>query len=167
MVALLALRGTPKVIVTRINEDVQDAMDLAYYTGQRVADVLNMKRSDIHDGALWVRQAKTKAKLRIEIEGELASVIERITARAVVGVYLLTTARGDRLSYQQLSRRFEQARDAAKVDFQFRDLRAKAATDMENLEQAQKLLGHATREMTEHYTKKRVGEKVRPVRRKL
>jgi integrase len=36
-----------------------------------------------------------------------------------------------------------------------------------NLEQAQKLLGHATRDMTEHYTKKRAGEKVRPVRRKL
>lgn len=146
---------------------LRDAMDLGYYTGQRVTDVLNMKRSDIQDGALLVKQAKTKARLRIEIEGELASVIDRITARALVGVYLLTTARGDRLSYQQLSWRFEQARDAAKVDFQFRDLRAKAATDMENLEQAQKLLGHATRDMTEHYTKKRVGEKVRPVRRKL
>ena len=65
---------------------LRDAMDLAYYTGQRVADVLKMKRADIHEGALWVRQAKTKAKLRIAIEGELAAVIERIRARAVVGV---------------------------------------------------------------------------------
>ncbi len=146
---------------------LQDAMDLAYYTGQRVGDVLRMKRADIQDGALSVRQAKTKARLRIAIEGELAAVLDRITARAVVGVYLLTTERGDRLSHRQLRWRFDRARDAAKVDFQFRDLRAKAATDMENLEQAQKLLGHATRDMTEHYTKKRAGEKVRPVRRKL
>lgn len=146
---------------------LRDAMDLAYYTGQRVADVLKMKRADIQDGALWVRQAKTKAKLRIAIEGELAAVIERIGARAVVGVYLLTTARGQRLSHRQLSWLFDRARSAAKVDFQFRDLRAKAATDMENLEHAQKLLGHATRDMTEHYTRKRMGEKVSPVRRKL
>lgn len=146
---------------------LRDAMDLAYYTGQRVSDVLSMKRADIQDGALWVKQRKTKARLRIAIEGELAAVLERIAGRAVVGVSLLTTARGQRLTYRQLYSRFEHARNAAKVDFQFRDLRAKAATDMENLEQAQKLLGHATRDMTEHYTKKRIGERVRPVRRKL
>ncbi len=94
-------------------------------------------------------------------------MIERIRARAIVGVYLLTTARGQRMSHRQLRWLFDRARDAGKVDFQFWDLRAKAATDMENLEHAQKLLGHATRDMTEHYTRKRMGEKVSPVRRKL
>jgi integrase len=142
-------------------------MDLAYYTGQRVSDVLSMKRADIQDGALWVKQRKTKMRLRIAIEGELAVVLERIAARAVVGVSLLTTAQGQRLTYRQLCWRFIQARSAAKVSFQFRDLRAKAATEMENLEQAQKLLGHATRDMTEHYAKKRIGERVSPVHRKL
>lgn len=146
---------------------LRDAMDLAYYTGQRVSDVLGMRRTDIQDGALWVKQRKTKARLRIAIEGELAAVLERIAARAVVGVCLLTTERGQRLTYRQLYERFKQARSAAKVSFQFRDLRAKAATDMDNLEQAQKLLGHATRDMTEHYTKKRMGERVSPVKRKL
>ena len=112
-------------------------------------DVLKMKRADIQDGALWIRQAKTKAKLRIAIEGELAAVIERIGARAVDQGAPLTTARGQPLPHRQLSWLFDRARDAAKVDFQFRDLRAKAATDMENLEHAQKLLGHVTRDMTE------------------
>ena len=131
--------------------------------GAALVDV-NVPHRDEHGGD---HQAKTKAKLRIAIEGELATVIERIRARAVVGVYLLTTRRGQRLSYQRLRWLFDRARDAAKVRFQFRDLRAKAATDMENLEHAQKLLGHATRDMTEHYTRKRLGEKVSPVRRKL
>jgi integrase len=44
---------------------------------------------------------------------------------------------------------------------------ASAPFRRENLEHAQKLLGHATRDMTEHYTRKRLGEKVSPVRRKL
>lgn len=41
---------------------------------------------------------------------------------------------------------------------QFRDLRAKAATDIEAPEKAQKLLGHTKRDMTEHYVRKRRGE---------
>jgi len=47
---------------------------------------------------------------------------------------------------------------------QFRDLRAKAASDMEALDKAQKLLGHTKRDMTEHYVRKRRGEKVSPVK---
>ena len=53
------------------------------------------------------------------------------------------------------------------MDLQFRDLRAKAATDLENLELAQKPLGHSGREMTEHYTRKRADERIRPVAKRL
>ncbi len=60
--------------------------------------------------------------------------------------------------------RFDAARKAAKVSFQFRDIRAKSATDLENLAHAQKLLGHKTRAMTEHYTRNRKGEKVSPLK---
>jgi integrase len=146
---------------------LRDAMALAYYTGQRVSDVLKMRRTDIQDGVLWVKQGKTSARLRITIEGELRRVIERTASRSVVGVHLLTTEKGARLGYNALHHRFVKARTKAGVDFQFRDLRAKAATDLENLDWAQKLLGHAQREMTEHYTRKRAGERVTPVHKKL
>lgn len=56
-------------------------MDLALLTGQRPADVLKIKRTDIRDGALWIVQNKTGARLGIEVTGELAAVIERINAR--------------------------------------------------------------------------------------
>jgi integrase len=47
---------------------------------------------------------------------------------------------------------------------QFRDIRAKAAIDVESLERAQSLLGHENRAMTEHYVRNRAGKKVRPLR---
>lgn len=60
--------------------------------------------------------------------------------------------------------RFDKARDLAKVSFQFRDIRAKAATDTGDLAHSQKLLAHRNRDMTEHYVRSRIGERVRPLR---
>lgn len=69
------------------------------------------------------------------------------------------------MTYDALFNRFEKARKAAGIHFQLRDLRAKAATDLEDLALAQKLLGHSSRSMTEHYVKRRAGEKVSPLLR--
>jgi integrase len=146
---------------------VQDAMDLAYLTGQRPADLLKLNRGDIRDGMLWFTQNKTGKKLRIVIEGELQNVIERILGREYEtkgGDALLQDGNGQRLTYGALRTRFDSARKAAKVEFQFRDIRAKAATDTEDLARAQKLLGHKTRAMTEHYTRNRKGDKVSPLK---
>jgi integrase len=49
------------------------------------------------------------------------------------------------------------------VRFQFKDLRAKSASDMESMASARKLLGHATESMTTKYVRQRAGEKVSPV----
>ncbi|GEM_PF-5732180 len=40
-----------------------------------------IKRADIRDGALWIVQCKTEARLGIQIMGELAIVIDRISQR--------------------------------------------------------------------------------------
>jgi integrase len=145
---------------------VVDAMDLALLTGQRPADVLKIKRTDIRDGALWVVQNKTGARLGIEITGHLAEVIERINQRPrkAISPYLIQDENGQPLSQFALRSRFDKARTLAKVDFQFRDIRAKAATDTGDLAHSQKLLAHKNREMTEHYVKARIGERVRPLR---
>lgn len=60
---------------------LQDAMDLAYLTGQRPGDTLRMDERDIKDVHLHVKQAKTGMKRRIEIGGSLEALIERIKAR--------------------------------------------------------------------------------------
>ncbi len=154
---------------TAADDALRDAMDLALLTGQRPADVLKMDRADIRDGALWVTQNKTGKKLRIRIVGDLAGVIARIEARPrkLNGPALIQDNQGGRLSYFAMRSRFEKARKAAGVHFQFRDLRAKAATDTGDLGQAQRLLGHKTRDMTEHYTRDRIGETVAPLRRRI
>ena len=145
---------------------VIDAMDLALLTGQRPADVLKLKRTDIRDGALWIVQNKTGQRLGVEVTGELAAVIARINGRPrqAISAWLIQDENGQPLTQFALRSRFDKARTLAKVDFQFRDIRGKAATDTGNLAHSQKLLGHRNRDMTEHYIKARMGERVKPLR---
>jgi len=154
---------------------LQDAMDLALLIGQRVKDVLGAKRSDIVDGHLQVRQAKTRKALRIEITPALASIIERALGRTrqASSLWVLANDDGTPLTYWQLRRRFDAAREAVRGDgkdqekvalaaWQFRDLRAKAASDSDSLRQAQELLGHTSESVTRRVYRR--GEKVRPLR---
>ncbi|SEL54077.1 tyrosine-type recombinase/integrase [Nitrosovibrio tenuis] len=91
---------------------IQDAIDLAYLTGQRPADVLKMRWDQVKDGSLSVEQGKTKARLQIDIVGELATVIERIRSRGVVGMTLLCDTKGQQLKHSRYFRsQFKLARD--------------------------------------------------------
>lgn len=145
---------------------VVDAMDLVLLTGQRAADVLKIRCTDLRDGALWVVQNKTGARIGIEVTGELAAVIARISERPrrAISPYLIQDENGQPLTYFALRSRFDGARELAGVSFQFRDLRAKAATDTGDLAHSQKLLAHKNRDMTEQYVRARLGERVRPLR---
>lgn len=164
--------------------ELQDAMDLNYLTGQRPADVLKMRLSDIKDGALAVKQNKTAKMLRILLDdegvrSELGKVIDRIKGRErkVASLFLIATPAGKALNQGTLRVRFDQARNdaiekanaagntelAARIRaFQFRDIRPKAASEM-TLEHASKLLGHTEQEITEKVYR-RVGEVVKPTK---
>lgn len=159
----------------KADQPLRDALDLAYLTGQRVADTLRLDERDIKDGAIWLRQNKTKAKLRVQVVGELESLIERIRERKrglkVVSTALIVNEAGQKLGRDALRYRFDKARAAAGFtgkQFQFRDLRAKAGTDKAesagDIRQAQKQLGHRSVTMTEHYVRNRKGDKVAPTR---
>lgn len=139
--------------------------------------MLQLRWDQIREGVIWVEQGKTKTKLRVEIVGELAQVIERCRSRPVLGITVLTDPKGAMLKpFGYFRSQFAKARDLAESEaqalgiplerFQFRDLRAKAASDLESMTQARRLLGHATEAMTRAYVRERVGERVRPVERK-
>lgn len=156
-------------------QPLRDAMDLGYLAGQRVADTLKMDERDVRDGFLHVAQGKTGAKRRIEIVGELATLLARIAARktglVVRSTRLVIGDNGRPLTYSMLQGAFYRAREAAGIEpkaFQFRDLRAKAGTDKADatgdIRQAQQQLGHTTVAMTEHYTRQRRGAKVTPTK---
>lgn len=156
-------------------QDLRDAIDLAYYIGQRPADLLSMTLIKIRDEMLEYRQAKTATPQRIALVGGLKEVIDRIQARKaehkVASMFLLVNERGQKMTKAMLRSRFEAARTAAGIagkDFQFRDLRRKAGTDVRDqagLDAAQDLLGHASVVMTEHYTAAR-GKKISAIPRK-
>ncbi|MFM0044050.1 tyrosine-type recombinase/integrase [Paraburkholderia sediminicola] len=162
-------------LYAQADEPIRDAMDLAYLAGQRPQDTLKYDERHIKDNFLEIDQGKTGKKLRMEVIGELRAVIDRIRARRagykVVSTALVVTETGERMTLRTLQYRFRQARKAAGIpagEFQFRDLRAKAGTDKAessgDIRQAQKQLGHKSLSMTEHYVRKRRGDKVGPTR---
>jgi integrase len=165
------------------DQALSDAMDLAYLCGQRPADVLKFRQSDVVDDALTVRQNKTKKPMRIRltvdgVRTELGALIDRIRSRKITSVSLLATDKGNALSKGMLRTRFEHARELAALKsaalgnsdiaqkiraFQFRDARAKAASEIEDINKASELLGHTKIEMTSHVYR-RVGEMVNPTK---
>lgn len=150
---------------------LRDALDLAYLTGQRPADVRRMDERDIREGVLHLRQGKTGKPLRIVVEGELAAVLARIAARkatlVVRSTRLLIGIDGQPLTKDELRGAFDRARKASGQVFQFRDLRAKAGTDKADsadVRAAQLQLGHTTIGMTMRYVRNRRGDKVTPTK---
>lgn len=165
--------------------ELQDAMDVAYLTGQRPSDVRKLMVTDIRDNALHVRQGKTKKYLRIQLEtdgvqSELGQVLDRIAKRPgkIRSLYVVATPNGQPLTRSILRRRFDTARAAAVKaateagkeslagrlrNFQFRDSRAKAASEIVDVLQASKLLGHTEQKITKDVYR-RVGEAVKPTR---
>ncbi|MDR3158978.1 MAG: tyrosine-type recombinase/integrase [Zoogloeaceae bacterium] len=163
------------------DEPLKEAIELAYLIGQRPCDLRGISETDIRDGVIHIKQDKTSAKLRVEVSGALAALISRIRARkagisGVKSLSLTCNEKGEPLGKYALRYRFDKARNNAAqaapemakrlLSIQFRDLRAKAASDVENLERAQKLLGHTKRDMTEHYIRARRGDSVKPVQPK-
>lgn len=167
-------------------DELKDAMDLAYLTGQRPADVLKMMATDVRNGALEVRQNKTNKLLRIVLDDEagvrsqLGQLLDRIRARPrkIHSLYMIATPSGAPLNKDTLRIRFDAAREAAVKNlvelgnlelagrvkqFQFRDIRPKAASEIGNMLAASKLLGHTEQEITKKVYI-RIGENVKPTR---
>ncbi|MDZ5741025.1 SOS response-associated peptidase family protein [Pseudomonas asiatica] len=169
------------------DQGLKDAMDLAYLAGQRPADTLKFSTVDLDEDYLWVDQNKTDKKLRIRrhINGELIglglfieALLERRKLHGVRNSRLITNDSGLRMSWEMLRNRFSEARDkaarkltadgntdlATKVrQFQFRDIRPKAASEIEDINHASRLLGHSKEEITKRVYR-RVGEVVSPTK---
>ena len=165
-------------------QELQDAMDIAYLTGQRVSDVLKFKTSDVVNDHLQLKQGKTKKLLRIALltgsgeKSQLGLKIDRMASYPVKSLRLLATPDGKSISIGMLRLRFNAARDVAVsnakkignpelavrvAQFQFRDSRSKAASEIEDLDSASKLLGHSNKQITKTVYR-RVGERVKPTK---
>ncbi len=171
-----------QLVQNEADQPLQFAMRLANIIGQRPADVLRVSekhiKGEIPGGILEVQQGKTRAKLRIVIVGDLADLLIEVKAwkkeiekdRKVYAMALLVNEQGKALTKHMLRDRFDDARARAGVKkdlFQFRDFRAKVATETDEAAgtpAAQALLGHTTENQTATYIRHKVGKKVRPIR---
>jgi integrase len=170
-------------------QEFQDAMDLAYLSGQRPDDVVAVSERHIVDDGLMVRQGKTGKLLRIEltdrsdpdrpVRTELGKLIDRMRSRPIRHrLKLLYTSAGKPLTRPMLRSRFEDAREAAAVKADkvgdaelaarirrmwFTDNRPKAASEIDDIKAASKLLGHSEEAITRKVYR-RVGERAKPTR---
>ena len=161
---------------------IKDLMMVAYLTGQRPTDVRDIRLFDISKDHLYIGQDKTEKKLRIKLNidntrTELGKVIDDIIARKADNSPFLFSCDGNHLTYAMFRKRFTKARSLAlnealekndtyladKIqDFQFKDVRPKAASDINDLSAASMLLGH-TREQITKMVYIRKGQEVTPL----
>ena len=68
-------------IIQHAGKPLREAIELAYLIGQRPGDLRQILETDIRGGCIELKQAKTNAKLRIEVTSALAALVDRIKAR--------------------------------------------------------------------------------------
>lgn len=118
-------------IYAQASQRLQVIMDLCIRTGQRINDVLGIRRADLTAEGLRFKQQKTGAKGTILWTSELRAVVER--AKSLHGnltaLTLLHDRRGKPLKYMAVYGQWRTARRAAGIpDARIHDLRAMAAT---------------------------------------
>ena len=173
-------------VYSEAEQELKDAMDLAYLTGQRPADVLKIAATDLNNGFLLIGQGKTEKRLRLRLEDAgiqsalsifIDDLLERRAINGVKTSTLITNSSGLRMSQQMLRNRWDDAREKAAIkaaangdpalatnirQFQFKDIRPKAASEIE-LAHASRLLGHSSEEITKKVYR-RIGEIVKPTK---
>jgi integrase len=148
-------------------EWLQIAMDLGYATASRPSDILSLKWSMVGE-SLEVRQKKTSQRISFSMTPELHGILHSARKRPLLGLTVIANTRGKPVTKDMLGIAWRAACKAAGVVAQFRDIRAKSATDAKRGGQNyQALLGHANPAMSERYIKRRETVMAEPVRRKL
>lgn len=146
---------------------LRDFFELCYRTGQRPNDVLKMKRTQLQDGFLWVQQGKRKAKVRIVVRGPLEALLARLLKHPVASLYYIRDEKGQPPTLAALRKRWVKVRGKIGADWQIRDLRAKAASDLPDVQAARALLGHTQESTTDIYRRSRMGGVAQGVDREI
>jgi len=147
----------------------QIAMELALLTGLRREDILKLTRDNVTDAGLLVHTGKTDKALLFEWTEKLRAVIKRAQAEPPqIRQPVICNKQGKRYTGGGFSAIWQRARKKALMKgelaetYRFHDLRAKSASDDDDLGRASQRLGHTAQQMTErHYI--RTPRKVSPL----
>jgi integrase len=134
-------------------------LELCYYTGQRVGDVLRIRRADLIGEGIAFTQQKTGSKLIVRWTPELRAAVERAKQLHgnIAALTLLHSRTGRAPRYNAVREQWAAAcRVAGVEDARLHDIRAMAATvaKRQGLD-AQALLGHADPSTTKGYLRGR------------
>lgn len=146
---------------------LQCLMDLAYITGQRIGDVMNIRYADITEAGVFIKQQKTGNRVLIAMSPDLEAAIAqaRTLHKSVKGLTLFHKRDGSLLAYTTIYGHWKRACTAAKVeDAHFHDIRAAAATDAkaQGLD-SRTLLGHTTESSHNRYLRSKETPVATPV----
>lgn len=148
-----------EAIYAKAGVRLQIIMDLLYLTGQRVNDVLRLKRADVTDDGVYFQQQKTKKKLLVQMSPELRQVVERAKALHgdVPALTLLVGRRRGAPDHRSVNLQWLTACRAANVvNAQLRDLRAMSLTEAEEEgKDPTALAGHSSPAMTRRYLRRK------------
>lgn len=149
-------------------EAVQIAMDLAYITGLRLSDVLALRAENARDGFLHATEGKARRRVRFELTDTLKATVERCGLDIGPVVHTVVTKNQKPRHYTVTG--FETVWRKAKLaaglgDIHFHDLRAKHATDRDEVGlNARLALGHTDDATTARYLRHALGRIVKPLR---
>jgi integrase len=146
-------------IYSKAGPRLQVIMDLCIRTGQRISDVLRIRRADLTEEGIRFVQQKTGAKLVVPWTPELRTVVDR--AKTLHGniraLTLLHNRRGKTPDYRTVKLQWDTACTAAGVtDAHLHDLRALALTHARRQGlNATRLAGHSSPAQTARYLRDR------------
>jgi len=173
--------------LTRMGPTVAALIDLAYLTGQRIGDLLNLRWSKqqaldkngqvdapyIGEEGIYFKPAKTAgstgAKVLIEWTPRLRATVERIRASGRRNItWVITSQEAQRYDYEAFKSAWARALARSGVkNLHFHDLRAKAITDKEEahgMQQARRMGSHSTEGQTASYVRHRKAQKTEATR---
>lgn len=153
---------SPEEFVTLYDKSpprLQAMLDLWRLTGQRVMDVVRIRRADIREDGLYFRQEKTGAELIVKWSPELRQAVDR--AKTLYGnvraLTLFHSRKGTPPSYRVIHDQWRRVFKASGLEgLQLRDLRATAITAAKRQGMnPTALAGHKNASMTERYLRDR------------
>jgi len=134
---------------------LQVVMDLCYYTGQRIGDVLSIRYDDITEEGIYFEQQKTGKKLTVGWSEGLQATIERaaLITKNPSSEFIVPTYKGTARRHTNVWRFFKESATKAGVEnVTLHDLRAMSGTDADREgKDPMLLLGHTDRKTTQIY----------------
>lgn len=134
---------------------LQVTMELCYYTGQRIGDVLTIRYSDITEEGIYFEQQKTGKKLTVGWSEGLRATIERaaLITQNSSSEFIVPTYKGTSRKHTNVWRSFKASATKAGVEnVTLHDLRAMSGTDADRQgKDPMALLGHSDRKTTQIY----------------